>query len=305
MTWPEGEREDGDRRAPASTISFLSDYGQADEFVGVVRSVLRRLAPGAVLVDLTHELPPHDVLAGALALRRSAPWLAPGVALAVVDPGVGTSRRAIVVEPADLGSRAAGPDGLVFVGPDNGLLLPAVEALGGAARAVALPPASYPVVPRVVGAPGEAGPTFDGRDVFAPAAAALARGADPLDLGTEIDPATLVPGPQVVSRTVPGGVAAPVVWVDRFGNAQLALAPDDGGPVGSVVGLELAGGTRASARRVRAFADLDPGEVGLVVDSSGLLALVCDRRSAARHLGVAQGDEVVLRPPGDDPDTAR
>src|SRR5712692_4781304 len=134
------------------TISFLSDYGLADEFVGVVHSVIRSIAPHAAVIDISHEIPPHDVRAGSLTLVRAVQYLAPGVVLAVVDPGVGTDRRAVAVEAGD-GDR-------VFVGPDNGLLAPAVAMCGGADRAVELTNPDYQLA-----APG---PTFAGRDVFAP-----------------------------------------------------------------------------------------------------------------------------------------
>ena len=160
------------------TISFLSDYGHDDEFVGVVQSVIRAIAPEVAVIDVTHQVPPHDVRAGGLALARSAQYLCPGVVLAVVDPGVGGARRAVAVEVGDGAS--------VLVGPDNGLLAPAVALVGGADRAVELTEPDYQLE-----APG---PTFAGRDVFAPAAAHLCAGVDLAELGPEIDPAGLLPG---------------------------------------------------------------------------------------------------------------
>ncbi|MGH9062860.1 MAG: SAM hydrolase/SAM-dependent halogenase family protein [Acidimicrobiales bacterium] len=281
-------------------MTFLSDFGQVDEFVGVVKSVLRRLAPEAAVVDLTHEVAPQDVKGAALALERALPWLAPGVVLAVVDPGVGTSRRGVALEPAAPGRGGSRPGDLVFVGPDNGLLLPALRALGGVGRAVALDRRRLPPSARV--GPGRLpGPTFDGRDLFAPAVARLCTGADLTELGVAIDPAGLVSGPEIGHRQVEGGVAGEVLWVDRYGNAQLAIGPEELGDAGrpaevETVEVEMAGGRVETARRVGGFGDLAPGELGLVVDSSGLLALSLDRRSAARHLGLGAGDEVVLRP---------
>ena len=160
------------------TISFLSDYGTADEFVGVVKSVIRQLAPDAVVIDVTHDVPRFDVRAGGLTLARAAQYLAPGVVLAVVDPGVGTDRRRIAIEVGDGES--------VLVGPDNGLLAPAVAMVGGATRAFELTSTEHRLE-----APG---PTFDGRDVFAPAAAHLSTGVPLEALGPEIDPITLLPG---------------------------------------------------------------------------------------------------------------
>src|SRR5438445_4292463 len=186
------------------TISFLSDYGHADEFVGVVKGVLRSLAPHAVVIDVCHEIPPHDVRAGALALARSVQYLPPGVVLAVVDPGVGTDRRAIAVE---VGEPDAGGEGTaVFVGPDNGLLASAVAMTGGARRAVSLTNTDYHLP-----APGE---TFAGRDVFAPAAAHLCAGVDLAELGDPVEPITLLPGIVPLSRDEAGGVTGEVLWVD-------------------------------------------------------------------------------------------
>jgi S-adenosylmethionine hydrolase len=259
------------------TISFLSDYGIDDEFVGVVKSVLRRLAPHALVIDITHQVAPHDVRAGALALQRVAPFLAPGVVLAVVDPGVGTSRQAVAVE--------VGPDSRwILLGPDNGLLVPALEALGGPFRAVALGARHRQ--------PG-VGATFDGRDLFAPAAAQLCTGAELEDLGPLIDPAGLEPGPRPSTIRRGTGVATEVLWIDRFGNAQLAARPEDAADLGESVRIVLPRG-EVVARKASAYADLGPDEVGLVVDSWGMIAVVLDRRSAAGELGLAAGDPVVL-----------
>lgn len=192
------------------TISFLSDYGLVDEFVGVVRSVIRSLAPHASVVDITHGIAAHDVRGGSLALVRAVQYLAPGVVLAVVDPGVGTERRAVAVE--------VGEDGeAVFVGPDNGLLAPAVAMVGGASRAVELTSSAYHLP-----APG---PTFAGRDVFAPVAAHLCNGVDLLELGDGVDPVTLRPGMLPLTRREGDRLVAEVLWVDRFGNVQLNVDP--------------------------------------------------------------------------------
>jgi S-adenosylmethionine hydrolase len=175
----------------------------------------------------------------------------------------------------------------IFVGPDNGLLVPALDALGGPGRAVSLGNR------RRHPAAGPAGTTFDGRDLFAPAAAQLSAGADVGDLGLPIDPRTLVPGPEPSPVRKGTGVATEVLWIDRFGNAQLAAQPADVADLGERVQLILP--TRAVvARRASAFADIGPGEVGLVVDSWGMIAVALDRRSAASELGLGAGDQVVL-----------
>ena len=259
------------------TITFLSDYGLADEFVGVVKSVVRSIAPDVTVIDLTHDVEPHDVRGGGLTLARSAQYLVPGVVLAVVDPGVGTQRRGIAIEVGDGQS--------ILVGPDNGLLAPAVAMVGGADRAVALDNPEYQLP-----APG---PTFAGRDVFAPAAAHLCNGVDLEELGPAIDPATLIPGLMPVSREEDGGIVADVLWVDRFGNAQLNVDPDDLASWGDRIRLRFGDASR-TARRVETYALLKTGEVGLVVDSYGLLAVSIDRGSAAHELGLHAGDPITL-----------
>ena len=264
------------------TVSFLSDYGTSDEFVGVVKSVIRAIAPDAAVIDVTHDVPPHDIRAGGLTLARAAQYLAPGIVLAIVDPGVGTDRRAVAVE--------VGEGEGVFVGPDNGLMAPAVAMTGGASRVVELTEPRFQLP-----APGA---TFAGRDVFAPAAAHLCAGVDLTDLGPEIDPAGLRPGLLPVSRTEGDRLVAEVLWVDRFGNVQLNLDPDDLDGFGDRVGVHAHGQVR-SARRTAAYGELKGGEVGLVVDSYGLLSLALDRHSAAEVLGLDAGDEVQLDPYAD------
>ena len=260
------------------TVSFLSDYGHVDEFVGVVHSVIRSLAPHVTVVDLVHDLPPHDVRAGSLALVRAIQYVAPGVVVAVVDPGVGTSRRAIAVE--------VGHDGEgVLLGPDNGLLAPAVAISGGAGRAFRLSNEAYHLP--------SPGPTFAGRDVFAPAAAHLCNGVSLEELGTEIDAATLLPGLIPLSRDEGGRVIAEVLWVDRFGNCQLNVDPDDMAVFGEHVSIRL-GGTVRTIRRVDTYGDLGPGQVGLVVDSYGLVSIAVDRSSAADELGLQAGTPIIL-----------
>ncbi|MSY13864.1 MAG: hypothetical protein F2673_12120, partial [Actinobacteria bacterium] len=196
---------------PYDTVSFLSDYGTSDEFVGLVKAVIRDLAPHVSVIDLTHDIAPFDVRAGSLALARSIPYLPTGIVLAVVDPGVGTSRRAIAIE-------VAGGSG-VIIGPDNGLLAPAVALAGGAERAVVLDDTQWHL-----DAPGA---TFAGRDVFAPVVAHLCNGVPLERLGTPIDAALLLPGMVPVPRDEDGGLACEVTWVDRYGNCQLNVGPDD------------------------------------------------------------------------------
>jgi len=273
------------------TVSFLSDYGTSDEFVGVVHSVIRDLAPHARVIDLTHGVAPFDVRAGSLALARSISYVAAGVVLAVVDPGVGTSRRAIAVE-------VAGGSG-VLVGPDNGLLAPAVALAGGAERAVELNDAQWHLP--------SPGATFAGRDVFAPVAAQLCNGVDVSELGDPVDPDLLLPGVVALPQTDADTVIAQVLWVDRYGNAQLNVGPDDlPDGFGDRIDVRCSsptdptGGAVRSATRATSFAELTAGAVGLVLDSSGLLAVAMDQRSAADELGLDVGDQVTLTASADE-----
>ena len=265
-------------------VAFLSDYGLVDEFVGVCKGVMLGIAPDLTIVDITHDLPPHDVRAGALALVRSVQYLPEhSVVLAVVDPGVGTDRRLLAVECA----------GATMVGPDNGLLAPAVAMLGGAGAVVELDRADFHLV-----APG---PTFAGRDIMAPATAYLAAGTASTDLGTAVDPAGLVPGLLALPNTTDdGALDCEVWWVDRFGNAQLNVGPDELVALGGTPGglIQVTAGDRAkSARWVHTFADAKPGELVLMVDSYGLCALVLDRASAAAEFTLRAGSGVILAPP--------
>jgi S-adenosylmethionine hydrolase len=262
------------------TVTLLTDYGLDDEFVGVLKSVIRDLAPHVMTIDLTHGIRPYDVRAGALALARAIPYVAEGVVVAVVDPGVGTNRRAVAIEVAD----GAG----VLVGPDNGLLAPAVAVAGGATRAVVLDNPEYHLP--------TPGATFAGRDIFAPAAAHLCLGVDLDALGTPVDPALLSPAMIALPRHESDGLHCEVLWVDRFGNCQLNVGPDEVAAIanGASVVTVAIDDERRAARIAPTFAELPAGAVGLVLDSQGMYALALDQRSAAAELGLGQGDAVLL-----------
>jgi len=263
------------------SVFVLTDYGLADEFAGVLRAVVQRDAPGASIIDLTHGVTPFDVRGGALALVRAIPYLGPGVVLAVVDPEVGTARRAVAVSVSPAHG-ARGPHH--FVGPDNGLLPWALDVVGGVDRAVALAPR------------GESrGSTFDGRDLFAPVAAQLWQGVPLSHLGDEFDPRTLVRLSAPRLSASPGALESEVLWVDRFGNVQLAARPDDATAAALGIELEVVAAAVHGARRVQAFAELEFHALGLVVDANGHLALVCHRQSAATVLQVQPGAVVTLR----------
>ncbi len=256
-------------------IVFLTDYGLGGEFVGVCHGVIARIAAGARVIDLTHAVPRQDVLLGAVTLARAVRFMPEdAVYLAVVDPGVGSERRPVVVEASS---------GALLVGPDNGLLSMAWEALGGAARAVEI--ASDDVLLHPVSR------TFHGRDVFAPAAANLAAGLALEALGPTIDPASLrqvdLPGPMVT----PGAIGARVVGIDGFGNVQLNVLPEDLDAAGLRGPLSLG---RWTIARAATFADVPRGTLAAIVDSQGFLALAVNHGSAARMLGLEPGVTVRL-----------
>lgn len=261
-------------------ISFLSDFGLNDEFVGVVHGVLARMAPDSRVIDITHGIARGDVRAGALALTRSVQYLPQGVILAVVDPGVGTERRAI----------AAQTQAGYFVGPDNGLLSPAVAMVGGASRIVSLDNEEARIPTN--------GATFAGRDLFAPAAGLLASGEATIDdLGSALDPDSVTPLLLPLPETQSGTVHGQVWWVDHFGNAQTNLSPDDlsrvglreGGVVTVKIGLRL-----HQVRWVQTYGAVGEGDALLHVDSSGMVALAVRGGRADEDLALAEGVPVAV-----------
>ena len=267
------------------TVSLLTDYGTTDEFAGVVHAVIRDIAPHVTVIDLTHQIPPFDVRAGSLALARCITYVPSGVVMAVVDPGVATNRRAVAIE-------VAGGSG-ILVGPDNGLLAPAVAMTGGAERAVELVNPEYRLP--------TPGATFAGRDIFAPAAAHLCNGVELTDFGPEVDTSSLMPATVPLPREDGEALVTEVLWVDRFGNCQLNVGPDDlpsawtgDVQVRVMAPTDPSGGAVRRAGRVESFATIRPGQAGLVLDSYGMLAVCLNRRSAADELGLVAGDQVQL-----------
>jgi S-adenosyl-L-methionine hydrolase (adenosine-forming) len=266
------------------TITFLSDYGLADEFVGVVHGVIAGICPDARVIDLTHGIPRQDVQAGALTLARALPYTPAGVHLAVVDPEVGARRRALALRTAE--------DGRLLVGPDNGLLMPAAERFGGVAEAVEISASPWRLEP--------VSATFHGRDLFAPVAARLAGGAPLASAGAPLDPSELVPVELTHSRQEPDALVAHVVGTDTFGNAMLDASHEDLVESGLRLGEPVA--ARVGSRRVRGvvartFADVAPGALLLYEDAGGSLALAVNGGDAAALLGVRPGDEVRLEAP--------
>jgi S-adenosyl-L-methionine hydrolase (adenosine-forming) len=261
-------------------VTFLTDFGLQDDFVGTCHGVIATIAPDARVIDVTHGIRPGHVLQGALVLANTLPYMPAGVHLAVVDPGVGSGRRALALRDRE---------GRLYVGPDNGLLLPAVERFGGVDRAHELANSEYSLQP--------VSRTFHGRDLFSPAAAHLAAGVALEELGPPVDPDELVrvevPSPEVGQNRI----RTVALVVDRFGNVALNLRREQ------LDHAELAPGTRVEltcrgdrfyAVFVRTFADAPRGSLILYEDSYGSLALAVSRGSASRLLRVEEGGEIVL-----------
>jgi S-adenosyl-L-methionine hydrolase (adenosine-forming) len=262
-------------------ITFLTDFGLQDDFVGTCHGVIKGIAPDAEIIDITHGVRPGRVLQGALVLANSLPYMPAGVHLAVVDPGVGGSRRALALRDAE---------GRLHVGPDNGLLLPAADRFGGvvAAYELASPAHSLQPVSR----------TFHGRDLFSPAAAHLARGVELGELGPPIDPEELVrldvPAPEVGQARI----RATALAVDRFGNVALNLTRDHLERADVVPGTRVeltCRGVRFFAVAARTFGDATAGELILYEDSYRNIAVAVSRGSAADVLGVEEGSELLIQ----------
>jgi len=268
---------------PAPVVSFLSDYGLQDEWVGVVHGVLTRLCPRATVIDITHGVPRHDVRRGALLLRSALPFLPAGVHLAVVDPEVGGSRRAVALRAAD---------GNLLVGPDNGLLSLAARDGGGVVEAVEIGRSPWRLEP--------VSATFHGRDLFAPVAARLAAGEPLAEAGPPLGPGELAVLELPRPRRDGAALVAHVLTIDRFGNAALDADHDDLTEWSLTVGRELQverdGKAPEAARMALTFADAARGELVLYEDAARLLALAVNRGSAAELLGLAPDDELRLVP---------
>lgn len=261
-------------------VTFLSDFGLQDDFVGTCHGVIATIAPDARVIDVTHGVRPGHVLQGALVLANTLAYMPAGVHLAVVDPGVGSGRRALALRDME---------GRLHVGPDNGLLLAAADRFGGVAEAYELANAEYSLQP--------VSRTFHGRDLFAPAAAHLAAGVPLAELGPPLDPEALVrieiPEPEVGQNRI----RATALVVDRFGNIALNLRREhlEHVELGAGTRVELSSrGERFYAVSARTFADAARGALILYEDSYGSLALAVSRGSAAELLRVEEGGEIVL-----------
>ena len=263
-------------------VTLLTDYGRDDDFVGVCHGVIAGIAPDARIVDVTHGIPRHDVRHGALVLRNTLPYLPHGVHVAIVDPQVGTERRALALRCED---------GRMLVGPDNGVLSLAWDQAGGVDMAVDVSTSPHRLEP--------VSATFHGRDVFAPVAAHLASGAELADAGAPLDPEELVRVQLPEARTEGGAVVAHALIADRYGNAALDVAHEDlagtGITLGETVEIEV-GGEHYLAKYAATFADVKPGELIVYEDAYRTLAIAINRGDAGATLGLRPDSEVRLRP---------
>ena len=263
-----------------TVVTFLSDYGLDDDFVGVCHGVIARIAPQTRVIDVTHGIERHDVRSGALVLRRALEYLPAGVHLAVVDPGVGSARRAVALR--------CGDDDRLLVGPDNGLLWLAAERCGGVSEAVEIGASALRL--EAVSA------SFHGRDVFAPVAAHLATGTPLAEAGDRLDPATLVRLELPCARlTDDGVVVAHALHADRYGNVTLDAGREDLAAAGLRLGDAITV-HRRQARYATTFADVLPGELLLYEDGYRVLSLAVNRGSALAALGLARDDEILIAP---------
>lgn len=264
-------------------VTFASDYGHQDEFVGVCHGVLAGLSPMSRVIDVTHGIPRHDVRFGAIVLRNALPFMPAGVHLAVVDPAVGGARRAVAL-------RCASEERLL-VGPDNGLLLLAAERFGGVVEAVDIGRSPWRLEP--------VSATFHGRDIFAPVAAALGRGEPLADCGDPLGIEELVALELPVAVVEDGELRAHALVSDRFGNVILDASHSDLAAVdlrlGAAVSVRSAGRV-VEARFATTFADVGEGELLLYEDAQRQLALAVNRGSAQRELHVGRDAEIHLGP---------
>lgn len=252
-------------------VSLTTDYGLDDGFVAACHGVIAQWSAQARIIDVSHMIPPGDIVGGAIVLAQTVPYLPTGVHMAVVDPGVGTTRRPVAVET----------ESGVLVGPDNGLLPWAAAALGGAKRATVLTETRFHRHP--------VSHTFHGRDIFAPVSAALASGVDITELGQPLKVDDLVTLPEPVTRTTEEELHAQVMSVDRFGNLQLSA---DGELLdGYGENFEING---HRAVRGDMFAAAPRGTLVVLVDSADKVAIAVNGGSAAEYLACEPGDRLRL-----------
>ena len=260
-------------------LTFLTDYGLADAFVAVCHGVASQIAPDLQITDITHLIPLGDIRRGAVVLAQAVPYFPPAVHVAVVDPGVGTSRRGVAVQAGNA----------LFVGPDNGLLSVAVTAAGGAARAVSL-------TNRALWRDTTTA-TFHGRDIFMPVAARLATGMPLDEAGDPVEVSSLIALPQPECRVTDDGAHVEVVTVDGFGNVQLSLPGADAPRAGLIPGTTVTlawEGTEITVPFVTAFGEVAPGAPLCYRDGGDWVAIAVAGGDAARRFGLRPGTRLTL-----------
>jgi S-adenosylmethionine hydrolase len=256
-------------------ISFLSDYGLSDDFVGVCHGVMAGIAPGSRVIDVSHGIPRHDIRTGALLLRRALPYVPPGVHLAVVDPEVGTKRRAVAMRTAE--------EDRLLVGPDNGLLSLAAQRFGGVVEAADVSRSVHRLEP--------VSATFHGRDLFAPVAAALAAGAPLEEAGDPLDASEVTTLHMPLAQVEADGLLAHAIAFDQFGNVTLDVEHEEL----TFAGLRLGHAVGVNDRRAMyatTFADVPRGDLLLYQDAYRTLALAINRGSARDVFGLVLDDEL-------------
>ncbi len=263
----------------ALPITFLSDYGHADDFVGVCHGVIATITPDARVLDVSHGVPRHDVRSGAMILRRALPYFPAGVHLAIVDPEAGSERGAIALRTAE--------EDRILVGPDNGLLSLAAQRFGGAVEAVDLSRSPHRLEPTSA--------TFHGRDIFAPIAAHLAGGAPLAGAGDPIDPDEIVRIDMPLARAEADELVAHAIAFDRFGNVTLDVEHEELAMIGMKLGHPMTvNGDRAVYATT--FADVPAGELLVYEDAYRTLALAVNRGSAQEMLELTLDADVRIRP---------
>lgn len=269
--------------APFHCLTFMTDYGLEDGFVASCHGVACQIAPNTRIIDITHLVPPGDIRRGAVVLAQTIRYMPAAVHVAVVDPGVGTSRRAVAVTAAS---------GSVFVGPDNGVLSWALEAAGGATEAASL-------TNRSLWLDADVPATFHGRDIFMPAAAHLASGLPVASSGDPVPVDSLVTLPAPFSRVADGVASGEVVTIDRFGNIQLSVTARDAELAGVTPGVSVSVRGERGERTIpfrRAFGDVPAGDLFAYADSSGYVSIAINGESAAGRLGLKPSMRITIRP---------
>jgi S-adenosylmethionine hydrolase len=260
-------------------ITFLSDYGLDDDFVGVIHAVIGRITPEARVIDLTHGIPRHDIRTGALVLRRTLQYTSPGVHIAIVDPEVGAERRGIALRCSE--------EDRVLVGPDNGLLWLAAQWFGGVSEVADIARSPFRLKPTSA--------TFHGRDLFAPVAAQLALGAAISEAGDLIRTEAVTKLEMPLARIEEDQVVAHAIGSDRYGNVMLDVEHDELSSAGFLLGHPLTINGR-QAVYATTFADVEDGDLILYQDAYNTASIAINRGSALQELKLERDSGVTLRP---------